>query len=241
VTQMSKKNMPLYKTIENDLIEKIESGYYKPDEMIPTEFELTKIYKASRVTIRKATDGLVARNLLIRTAGLGSIIKPSSYAHKSVEHLSFSEEIRAQGKTPRFEVTLFTVQEAPTQIANILKLSEREMIYYFERACYCDDDIIQFEKTYMSIRKFPDLSISYLEKSKFFYIEQIKDIKIDISTHTVVPVLPSLEIAKMFKIDKFTPILKINLITYLKNGDVMDYTEQYLNSQKYQAKYVRIR
>jgi len=238
---MNQKNMPLYKSIENDLVDKIASGYYKSDTMIPTELELTKIYKASRVTIRKATDGLVAKNLLVRTAGLGSIVKPSSFAHKTIEHLSFSEEIKAQGKTPRFEVTLFTVQEASPQIANILKLNEREMVYYFERACYCDEDIIQYEKTYMSIRKFPDLNISYLEKSKFYYVEQIKGTKIDISTHTIIPILPTIEIAKMFKIDKYTPIIKVNLITYLKNGDVMDYTEQYLNSQKYQAKYVRIR
>ena len=238
---MIKKNMPLYKTIENDLIDKITSGYYKPDEMIPTEVELTKIYKASRVTIRKATDGLVARNLLVRTAGLGSIVKPSSLAHKSIEHLSFSEEMKAQGKEPRFEVRIFTVLEAPNQIANILKLNEREMVYYFERACYCDDDMIQYEKTYISLRKFPDLNISFLERSKFYYVEQVKGIKIDISTHTVLPSLPTAEIADMFKIDKYTPILKVNLIDYLKNGDVFDYTEQYLNSQKYQAKYVRIR
>ncbi len=238
---MNKKNMPLYKTIENDLIDKVTSGYYKPNDMIPTELELTKLYKASRVTIRKATDGLVAKNLLVRTAGLGSVVKPTNFAHKSSEFFSFSEEIKAQGKVSRFEVKVFTVQEAPPQIANILKLNEREMVYYFERACYCDGEIIQYEKTYMSIRKFPDLNISYLENSKFNYVEQIKGLKIDMSAHTVIPTLPPVEIAKMFNIDKFTPIIKANLTTYLKNGDVMDYTEQYFNSQKFQAKYVRIR
>ncbi len=238
---MSKKNMSLYKSIENDLIDKITSGFYKPDEMIPTELELTKIYKVSRVTIRKATDGLVARNLLVRTAGLGSIVRPSSIAHKTIETLSFSEEMRAQGKTPHYEVKVFTVEEATPQIAHALNINEREMVYYFERACYCDEEVVQYEKTYMSIRKFPDLSISYLEKSKYNYVEVVKGLKIDIATHTVIPILPTIELAKVFKIDKYTPIMKVNLLTYLKNGDVMEYTEQYLNSQKYQAKYVRIR
>ncbi len=236
-----KKSLALYRTIENDLTEKIITGYYKPNELIPTELELTKIYKVSRVTIRKATDRLVAHGLLTRTPGFGSIVKPSSFPHKTVEHLSFTEEIRAQGKSPRFVVTLFSVQEATPQIASILQMNEREMVYYFERACYCDDEVIQFEKTYMSIKKYPDLSISYLENSKFHYVEETRGLKIDVSVHTVVPMLPSERVAKMFNIDRYTPILKVNNTTYLSNGEVMDYTEQYLNSTKYQTKYVRIR
>ena len=45
----------------------------------------------------------------------------------------------------------------------------------------------------------------------------------------------------MFNIDRDTPIIKVNNTTFLENGDVMDFTEQYMNSPKYQLNYIRKR
>lgn len=43
-----------YEVIANDIQSKILSGFYKPDEKLPQEFELCKQYNASRITIREA-------------------------------------------------------------------------------------------------------------------------------------------------------------------------------------------
>ena len=63
---MTQKRIAQYKQIENDLLEKINLGYYQKDDMIPTELELSNTYHVSRVTVRRATDNLVARGLLSR-------------------------------------------------------------------------------------------------------------------------------------------------------------------------------
>ena len=69
---MTQKRIAQYKQIENDLLEKINLGYYQKDDMIPTELELSNTYHVSRVTVRRATDNLVARGLLSRIAGVGT-------------------------------------------------------------------------------------------------------------------------------------------------------------------------
>ena len=51
---MSEKKIAQYKQIENDLLEKINLGYYKKGDLIPTELELAATYQVSRVTVRKA-------------------------------------------------------------------------------------------------------------------------------------------------------------------------------------------
>lgn len=66
---MAEKRIAQYKQIENDLLQKINLGYYKKDDLIPTELELSNTYHVSRVTVRKATDNLVAKGLLTRVAG----------------------------------------------------------------------------------------------------------------------------------------------------------------------------
>ena len=238
---MTKTKVPLYKIIENDLLDKINSGYYKIDELIPTEMELSKKYNASRVTIRKATDSLVSKDLLSRTAGLGTFVKHSIASQKTTSQRSFSEDMKSLGMTCKSIVNTFTLKEADAQIASILGINEKDMVYYIERSRYGNDDILMFEITHMAIKKFPDLSIQYLEMSKFHYIEKIKGLKIDFSFHNTVPILPSERIAEMFKIDNSTPIIKVNNTTFLENGDIMDFTEQYMNSPKYQLNYIRKR
>lgn len=239
--KMSTAKIPLYKIIENDLLEKINTGYYKIDEFIPTELELSRKYSASRVTVRKATDSLVSLGLLSRTAGLGTVVKHCNATQKTTSQRSFSEDMKSLGMTCKTIVNTFTLKEADAQIASILGIEEKDMVYYIERSRYGNDEILMFEITHMAIKKFPDLSIQYLEKSKFDYIEKIKGLKIDFSFHNTIPMLANERIASMFKIDQSTPIIKVNNTTFLDNGDIMDFTEQYMNSPKYQLNYIRKR
>jgi DNA-binding LacI/PurR family transcriptional regulator len=63
-----------YKTIQEDIKNKIISGELKPGDRIPSERKLCDIYSASRTTIRKAIDELVANKYLIRKHGKGTFV-----------------------------------------------------------------------------------------------------------------------------------------------------------------------
>jgi GntR family transcriptional regulator len=56
---------PLYQQIKTLLMQSLESGEWKPGEMIPAETELALRFKVSQGTVRKAIDELSAENLLI--------------------------------------------------------------------------------------------------------------------------------------------------------------------------------
>ena len=86
----------------------------------------------------------------------------------------------------------------------------------------------------MPVKIFPDLSIQWLENSKFDYIRKC-GYTIDFAT----PILPDTETAAKFDLDPLTPIIKINNTTFTIEGMVVDYTEQYLNSPKYQLQYMK--
>jgi len=236
---MAEKRIAQYKQIENDLLQKINLGYYKKDDLIPTELELSNTYHVSRVTVRKATDNLVAKGLLTRVAGVGTFVSHPSVTLNPSSILGFSESMREQGIRVHTEVPTFMLQKAPSNIASILKIQPGEPIYFIERIRYANDEVFQFETTYMSSRLYPDISIQILQKSKYQYFEQEKGLKIAYSHHTVTPVHPSKQIAGMFDIPLDTPILRVANTTYLTNGQVMDYTELTLNSPKYQLTYVK--
>ncbi len=237
---MQRKSHPLYRYVYQDLYEKIGNGYYPPGELIPTEKELQEIYQVSRVTIRKACDLLVKEHLLQRTPGYGSIVQTRFMTQKPTDQKGFSEEMRSSGKRASTRVLDFCVMPANAQIASILGIQENDLVYHYHRARYGDDELLQLEETYMSVELFPDLSIQHLENSKFQYVES-KGFAIDIAFHQTMPVLPNEQIAKLFNITTDTPIIKINNTTFLTNGKIMDYTEQYMNSPKYQLRYIRKR
>lgn len=237
---MVKAKTPLYKSVYHDIYEKINSGYYRPGELIPTEQEMQKLYQVSRVTIRKATDLLVKDNILARTPGFGTIVQTKFLTQKPTDQKGFSEEMASQGKTASTRIIDFCIMEASPQIASILGIAENDRVYHFKRHRYGDDELLQVEETHMAVDLFPDISLSNLERSKFEYVES-KGYQIDIAFHQTIPVLPNENIAKLFGIDPMTPIIKINNTTFLTNGKVMDYTEQYMNSPKYQLRYIRKR
>jgi len=235
---MIRKNMPLYRSVYNDIFEKIRSGYYHSGELIPTEEELQKSYNVSRVTIRKATDLLAKDNLLVRTAGFGTIVQAKFLSSKTVDLLGFNDEMIAQGKTPSTKVLEFGITKTNAKIASILGIAEDETVYHLKRLRLGDNEPLQFEETYMSTYLYPNLSLSHLETGKFSFVESC-GYTIDIAYHQTIPILPTKEIAELFGIDSLTPIIKVNNTTLLTDGRVMDYTEQYINSPKYQLQYTR--
>lgn len=233
--------VPRYKLIEKDILDKMNSQYYKTGSAIPTEKELAEEYQVSRVTVRKATDSLVLKGLLKRVAGSGTYVQESPAHQKFPRQIGFSKEMEKLGMVSKTEVNSFSIIPADNYIAKLLKINENDMIYYIERSRYGDDLLLQFEISYMPVKYFPDLSISYLETSKYDYIENIRNMKIDCCHHQDFPILPTQEMAKSFHIDVNVPIMKIINTTYSTDGKIIDYTIQYLNSPNYQLNYIRTR
>ena len=63
-----------FKTVFSQLQMKIIFGEWPEGYRIPTEMELCDQYGVSRVTIRRALDGLVRQGYISRTRGRGSFV-----------------------------------------------------------------------------------------------------------------------------------------------------------------------
>ncbi len=68
------KPTPLYKTIYDKIVAKIESGEYKVGSQIPTEAEWATTYKVSRITSKKALDLAAESGIITKQPGRGSFV-----------------------------------------------------------------------------------------------------------------------------------------------------------------------
>lgn len=72
---------PLYQQIKSLILQSLQSGEWKPGEVIPSEMELAARYRVSQGTVRKAIDELTANNLVVRRQGRGTFVATHAEQH----------------------------------------------------------------------------------------------------------------------------------------------------------------
>jgi GntR family transcriptional regulator len=130
--------LPLYEQLQRALRQAIDEGAYGPASALPAERQLAAELGISRITVRKAIDGLVEEGLLVRRPGSGNFI--NTRIEKNFAKLtSFSEDMRARGRTPR-NVWLKRSEGLVTpEEALRLRLSPGTPVYRFNRIRFADD------------------------------------------------------------------------------------------------------
>ena len=98
----SRSSAPLYLQLQRVLRSAIERQVLAPDEALPPERELAEAYDVSRVTVRKALDGLVHARLLTRRQGAGTFV--AARVEKNFATISsFTEDMLSRGRQPHSE------------------------------------------------------------------------------------------------------------------------------------------
>lgn len=96
---------------------------------------------------------------------------------------------------------------------------------------------MQLEETWLSATRFPDLTIAHMKKSKFSYIENECGIRIDGCYESIVPILPSAELATLLHISTKDPIIKMQTQAIDEQHQPIDYSILYTNMFEFQVKY----
>ncbi|MCM3763902.1 GntR family transcriptional regulator [Neobacillus niacini] len=235
------KRLAKYKIIENELLDKINSGFYSKGQLIPTEQELSKEYNVSRVTVRQATNNLVAKGYLVRNPGSGTFVAEPTLIGRTTNVKSFTNEMEAIGKTVTSEILEFKIIPASDYISSKLHVPVDTPVYNIERLRKADGEPMMHETTYMSVAEYPDLSYEKLLHSRYQYIEETKKASISFVQQAVVPIFPSEVIVKHFHCDPEQPILKVLNTTHLETGEIADHSVLVLNSPKYQYQAIKMK
>src|SRR5689334_3306006 len=128
---------PLYQQLQRLLRSAIERQVLAPDEALPPERDLATAYNVSRVTVRKAIDGLVDARLLTRKQGAGTFV--AARVEKNFATISsFTEDMRSRGRVPHSEWLARTEGIVSPEEAMALGLSPGSPVFRFVRIRYAD-------------------------------------------------------------------------------------------------------
>lgn len=136
---------PLYLQLQQVLRYAIENGVVAVESAIPTERELAEQFDVSRITVRKAVDGLVADGMLVRRRGAGTFVNAPRIEKSFSKITSFSEDMISRGRRPHSVWLSRAEGLVTTEEAMSLGLPLGSTVYRFHRLRYADDQPMALE------------------------------------------------------------------------------------------------
>jgi len=123
---------PLYQQIKALITQSLQSGEWKPGELIPSEVELAARFKVSQGTVRKAIDELSAENLVVRRQGKGTFVATH---HEERAHYRFLRLMPDVGEAHQADNRIIEVKRmrAPAEVARLLDVKSGDSVIFIRR------------------------------------------------------------------------------------------------------------
>ena len=132
--------VPRYYAIEQTLRARIAA--LDPHAPLPSDSQLCDEFGVSRMTARGAVQRLVQEGLVYRVPGRGTFVAPAR-ANRTASHiLSFSDEMRRRGRTPRSRVVEAGRRAATAEEARRLQTAE---VFVVRRVREADGEPVALE------------------------------------------------------------------------------------------------
>jgi GntR family transcriptional regulator len=148
--------LPLYQRLRDEIVGKITTGEWRPDQPIPTEAELTKTYGIAVGTVRKAVDVLVTEGLLKRVQGRGTFVRRPSFNGLLFRFFRYQSG-EGECKIPEGRVLGRTLETPPPHVASALELSAKAKTIRLERLRLIDHHVVLTEEIWLPKSRFAAL------------------------------------------------------------------------------------
>ena len=221
--------LPLYQQLQRKLRLALENRVLGADDALPPERDLAEALNVSRITVRKAIDGLVDEGLLIRKQGSGTFV--TNRVEKNFAKLtSFSEDMRARGRKPR-SVWLDRAAGTVTPGESLtLRSSPGTPVYRFSRIRYADDAPMALEYATVLAGCLP--SVESVETSLYEALERTGNRPVR-ALQRLRAVLLTAEQAQLLKAQEKDAGLLVERVGFLKDGRAVEFSQSFYRGDIY--------
>jgi GntR family transcriptional regulator, N-acetylglucosamine utilization regulator len=222
-------SLPLYQQLQRALREAMERRLLGPDDALPAERDLATEFAVSRITVRKAIDGLVREGLLVRRQGSGTFV--IARVEKNFSKLtSFSEDMRARGRTPR-SVWLQRAEGTVTPEESLaLRSSPGTPVFRFHRIRFANDAPMSLEYATVLASSLP--SLDAVESSLYEALERTGNRPVR-ALQRLRAVLLTGEQAKLLQAKEKDAGLLVERLGFLKDGRAAEFSQSYYRGEIY--------
>jgi GntR family transcriptional regulator len=156
---------PLYQQIKSLITQSLQSGEWKPGELIPSEVELAGRFKVSQGTVRKAIDELAAENLVIRRQGKGTFVATHHEARAQFRFLRLMPDL-GEPHYPENRILEVKRLRAPAEVARQLDMKSGDSVIFIKRVQSFDGAPTILEELWLPGMTFKGLTAERLSEYK---------------------------------------------------------------------------
>lgn len=149
--------VPLYVQLEQILSGKITGGEWQPNQRIPSENELNRMYGLSRMTVRGVLTKLVNDGLLLRVPGKGTYVAPAKISAVSPAYRGIREQLEALGYSTTTRLVSFDREAATSVVRDRLGLARGDEVYVVVRVRSVQGEPISLHRSHIPAALAPDL------------------------------------------------------------------------------------
>lgn len=146
----------LYEKIKRRIVADIESGELKPDDRVPSETQLARMFNASRMTANRALRELTEENRIVRVQGVGTFVARPKPDAALLEIKSIAREIADWGGEHSSKVLRLAKEKASPQIAGKMGLQPGAPVFHSILVHYDRHVSIQYSERFVSPEVAPD-------------------------------------------------------------------------------------
>ncbi|TNE62340.1 MAG: GntR family transcriptional regulator [Alphaproteobacteria bacterium] len=221
--------LPKYQQLSRAIQRAIERGALPAHDALPAERDIAADMAVSRITVRKALDGLVELGLLARRQGAGTFV--AARVEKPLSRLSsFTEDMAGRGWKARSE-WLDRVQGVITPEESLnLGLGPGTPVHRLTRIRYADDTPMALETSIIPAQALPDIEnvgpslYTALEKTGNRPVRALQRLRAVVFTR---------EQAASLGVEEGDPGLLIERRGFLANGATVEITRSYYRGDSY--------
>ena len=229
---MTKKNLPIYVQIHDQIKAEIEKGKWQVGDRLPSERDLSLHFQVSRMTLRQAVQTLADEGILERKVGSGTYVAKKRVQETMTGTTSFSQIVKAQGKEPSSKTTAYYLTEPNASEMEKLALAPGAQILRMERIRFADSSPICYEVTSLPAEFIANTPREAITQSLYETLEASSGHQIGKSIQRITAMVASERIADYLDIKKGDAILRLRQISYFENGLPFEYVRsQYVGNR----------
>lgn len=242
-TGVSKKSpLPIYYQVKEILKEKIESGFFKAHEALPSERELGEKYDISRMTARRALTELESEGYVYREQGKGSFVAEPKLRQALSKLTGFTEDMQDRGLKPGAKVLDIKVIAGDEELAEKFSVPSDENFVRLQRVRLANGEPLAIETSHLRHKLCEGIEdIDFTDRSLYETLGKEYGIHLGRAEQTVEATLAGEFEAQVLGIKTGVPILSTERFTYLEDDKtIIEYARSAYRADRYKL-YVELR
>lgn len=212
---------PLYAQLYDILLEKLKTGQYKKNDVLPTEAEFEEIFGVSRITARRALAELAAKGLVKRQAGIGTMVISTSEKQEVKTRVRL---VDGQQQHPIERNNLKLEQLSPPQtVSEAFGVDESCPLTLLTRTIYRQNEQPAQVNYIWLTPRLQQLTLDALSGGLYSMLEE-KDENIDSFQDVITAELPTEEDCQILAISPAEPLLVKTRKGYNDRGELVEFS-----------------